>query len=225
MNPARVVKDKLYEQFASFAQSLCSSKRLELLDLLCQCEKTVEALAEQASMTVANTSRHLQVLRNKGLVESRRERSHAVYRLADDQVCRFVRSLRFLAQTRLAEIDRIIGDYFGAPETLQPIDRQRLLDQAAAGEVIVLDVRPKDEYAAAHLPYARSVPLTELEDCLAEFPQDTEIVAYCRGSFCVLAQEAVKRLRRAGFKVQRLEDGVAEWSEAGLPIVKQKPDG
>ncbi len=220
MTSGRETKDRLYEQFAMFAQGICSSKRLELLDLLCQCEKSVDTLAAQASLSLANTSRHLQMLKVRRLVESRRAGSFVFYRLADERVCQFVRGLRHLAQARMAEIDRIISDYFGAPETLQPIDRIRLLERAEAGEIIVLDVRPKDEYAAAHLPFAKSIPLPELESRLAGFPPDAEIVAYCRGPYCVLAQEAVQRLLKEGFRAIRLEDGVVEWTEAGLPVIR-----
>ena len=159
------------------------------------------------------------ILRRTQLAEARREGSHVFYRLADDEVCEFFRSFRQLAKSRLAEIDRIIADFFDAPGTLQPIERGKLFQRAKAGEVVVLDVRPKDEYLATHLPYARSVPLPELEDHLDEFSPDQDIVAYCRGPYCVLAQQAVKVLRNKGFKAVRLQDGVAEWREAGLPIV------
>ena len=219
MMTARETKDKLYDQFAHLAKALASSKRLELLDLLCQCEKTVEVLAKQSSLSVANTSRHLQVLRGARLVDTRKEGLHVFYRLADEEVCEFFRSLRQLAESRLAEINRIIADFFEASGDLQPIDRKNLIRRAKSGEVIVLDVRPEDEYHAAHLPYARSIPLHKLQEHIKDFSPYQEIIAYCRGPYCVLAQEAIKILRSKGFHAVRLEDGVAEWQEAGLQVI------
>ena len=216
---ARETKDKLYTQFARLGHALSSPKRLELLDLLCQSEKTVEMLAEQALMSVANTSRHLQVLRTARLVDGRKDGVFVYYSLADGEVCDFFRSLRRLAENRIAEIDRIIADYFDASPHLQPIDRKNLLKRAKAGEVLILDVRPEDEYAAGHLPYAKSVPLSRLKERLKELSPKAEIVAYCRGPYCVLAQEAVSFLRSKGLKAIRLEDGVIEWREAGFPVV------
>jgi rhodanese-related sulfurtransferase len=218
LGEARDTKDKLYAQFARLGHALSSPKRLELLDLLCQCEKTVETLAEQAVMSVANTSQHLQVLRTARLVDGRKDGVFVHYRLADNEVCNFFRSLRRLADNRIAEIDRIIADYFGALPHLQPIDRKILLKRAKAGEVVILDVRPEDEFAAGHLPFAKSVPLSELKRKLKELSPKIEIVAYCRGPYCVLAQEAVTFLRSRGLRASRLEDGVIEWKEAGLPV-------
>lgn len=220
MPTGRETKDRLYEQFARIGHAVASPKRLELLDLLCQCEKTVETLANEASLSVANTSRHLQVLRGARLVNARKDGLHVYYSLADKNVREFFHSLRHLAESRLAEIDRIIADYFGNYRELSPIDRRRLLKRAKAGEVVVLDVRPQDEYLAGHLPHARSVPLNELRKHLREFSPGQEIVAYCRGPYCVLAQEAVKILRVKGFKVSRFEDGVTEWQLAGMPVEK-----
>lgn len=216
---ARKTKDKLYAQFARLGHALSSPKRLELLDLLCQSEKTVEMLAEQASMSVANTSRHLQVLRMARLVEGRKDGVYVYYSLADSEVCDFFRSLRKIAENRIAEIDRIIVDYFDASLHFQPIDRKNLLKRAKTGEVVILDVRPGDEYAAGHLPYAKSVPLSKLKERLKELSPKSEIVAYCRGPYCVLAQEAVKVLNANGFRATRIEEGVSEWRDAGLPIV------
>ncbi len=218
MSEARDTKDKLYAQFARFGHALSSPKRLELLDLLCQSEKSVEMLAEQSVMSIANTSRHLQVLRMARLVDSRRHGVYVFYRLADSGVCDFFRGLRRLAENRVAEIDRIISDYFGASVPLQPIDRRNLLRRARAGEVVILDVRPEDEYAACRLPYSKSVPLSKLKERLKDLSPKTEIVAYCRGPYCVLAQEAVSFLRSKGLRASRLEDGVIEWKEAGLPV-------
>lgn len=215
---ARETKDKLYAQFARLGHALSSPKRLELLDLLCQSEKSVEMLAEQASMSVANTSRHLQVLRTARLVDGRKDGVFVYYRLADSEVCDFFRSLRRLAENRIAEIDRIIADYFDASSHLQPIDRKNLLKRAKAGEVVILDVRPEDEYAAGHLPFAKSVPLSRLKERLKELSPKAEIIAYCRGPYCVLAQEAVKVLKANGFRAKRMEEGVSEWRDAGFPV-------
>jgi len=218
MPAARETKDKLYAQFARLGRALSSPKRLELLDLLCQNEKTVETLADQAGLSIANTSRHLQVLREARVVEARKSGVHAFYRLADDDVCDFFRSLRRLAEKRIAEIDRIIADYFDPSGQLQPVNRRELLKMARKGEVVILDVRPRDEYEAGHLPFAISVPLEELKKRLNEFSPAVEVVAYCRGPYCVLAQEAVRFLKSRGFKATRLSDGTAEWKEAGLDV-------
>ncbi len=218
MPAGRETKDKLYSQFARLGHALSSSKRLELLDLLCQSEKTVEMLAKQSSMSVANTSRHLQVLRTARLVDGRKDGVFVHYSLANSEVCDFFRSLRRLAENRIAEIDRIITDYFDASSHLQPIDIKNLLRRAKAGEVVILDVRPEDEYAASHLPHAKSVPLSRLKERLKELSPKAEIVAYCRGPYCVLAQEAVRILKANGFRAKRLEEGVSEWRDAGFPV-------
>ncbi|MEW6051787.1 MAG: metalloregulator ArsR/SmtB family transcription factor [Candidatus Zixiibacteriota bacterium] len=218
MSRARETKDKLYAQFARLGHALSSPKRLELLDLLCQSEKTVETLAEQSSMSVANTSRHLQVLRAARLVEGRKDGVFVHYHLTDTDVCKVFVSLRNLADNHMAEIDRIVADFFDTPARLQPIDRRRLLQRARAGEVVILDVRPEDEYNAAHLPYAVSMPLAQLRKRLKEFSPGKEIVAYCRGPYCVLAQEAISLLRSKGLTAKRLEDGVTEWRQAGMPV-------
>ena len=218
MPTGKETKTGLYEQFARIGHAVASPKRLELLDLLCQSEKSVETLAQNASLTVANTSRHLQILRAAHLIEARKEGLHVYYRLMDIHVCEFFQSLRRLAESRLAEIDRLVADYFGNRTNLKPIDRKKLLQRAKRGDVVVLDVRPKDEYLAAHLPHARSIPLQELREHLDEFSHDREIVAYCRGPYCVLAVEAVKLLRAKGFNAVRLEDSVLDWKKAGLPI-------
>ncbi len=218
MSTAREVKDRLYSQFAQLGHALASPKRLELLDLLCQSEKTVETLAGHSSMSVANTSRHLGVLRGARLVDRRQEGVFVYYRLAGSEVCDFFRGLRRLAESRMAEVDRIISDYFEPSTRLQPIDRKTLLKRARVGEVVILDVRPEDEFSAGHLPLAVSVPLSQLLKRLREFSPDKEIVAYCRGPYCVLAQEAVSLLRSKGFKAYSLSDGIAEWKDAGLPV-------
>jgi rhodanese-related sulfurtransferase/DNA-binding transcriptional ArsR family regulator len=218
MPAARDTKDKLYAQFAHLGHALASPKRLELLDLLCQSEKTVETLAEHSNMSVANTSRHLQILRAARLVDRRPDGVFVYYRLGGNDVCDFFRNFRRLADRRIAEIDRIVAEYFDPSTQLQPVNRKTLLKQIRAGEVVILDVRPSDEYNAGHLPLAVSIPLAQLRRRLKELPPDGEIVAYCRGPYCVLAQEAVTMLRLKGFKAYRLEDGIAEWRDSGMPV-------
>lgn len=214
----REVKEALYEQFARLGKALASPRRIELLDLLCQGERTVEALAEAARMGVTNTSAHLQVLRGARLVETRREGVKVYYRLADEEVCRFFFALRDLARARLAEVEQVVRDYLEARDELEPVSREALLERLGRGDVTVLDVRPPEEFAAGHIPGARSLPLPELERRLGELPRDVEIVAYCRGPYCVLAPEALAILRAAGFRARRLEDGFPEWRLAGLPV-------
>ena len=214
----REVKEALYERFALLGRALASPRRIELLDLLCQGERTVEALAEAARMGVTNTSAHLQVLRRARLVETRREGVRVYYRIADEEVCRFFFALRDLARARLAEVEQVVRDYLEARDELEPVSRQALLERLGRGDVTVLDVRPPEEFAAGHIPGARSVPLPELERRLDELPRDVEVVAYCRGPYCVLAPEALGILRAAGFRARRLEDGFPEWRLAGLPV-------
>jgi rhodanese-related sulfurtransferase len=215
---SRVLKDMLYEQFARIGKGVSSPQRLELLDLLCQEEKSVETLAAQSGLTVKNASAHLRVLRTARLVETRKEAQYVFYRLADESVCAFFLALRSLAENRLAEVREVAREYFGAPDRMTPVNRQRLLDRVQTGEVTVLDVRPASEFRAGHIPGARSVPLGELRETLGSIPRGQEIVAYCRGPYCVLALEAVELLRSEGYRAVRLEDGVGEWKAAGLPI-------
>jgi rhodanese-related sulfurtransferase len=215
---ARAVKDTLYEQFARIGKAVASPKRIELLDLLCQGERSVEALAGAADMTVKNTSAQLKELRVARLVETRKKGTRVYYRLADEAVCGLFFTLRDLARARLTEIEQIVRDYFEARDDLEPIRRDDLLRRARSGDVVVLDVRPAEEYEAGHIPGAISVPLSELESCLAELSEGAEVVAYCRGPYCVLAPEAIVRLRAKGFAARRLEDGFPEWRQAGLPV-------
>jgi rhodanese-related sulfurtransferase len=214
----RIVKDGLYGQFARIGKAVAHPKRIELLDLLCQGERSVEVLADAAAMTVANTSAHLRVLRESRMVATRREGTRVVYRLADDTVCGFFLSLRDLAADRYAEVDRTVADYFGARDHLDPITGEELLRRAAEGEVIILDVRPTEEFEAGHIRGAVSVPLGELEERMAGLPRGTEIVAYCRGPYCVLAPQALEMLRRRGFRARRFAAGFPEWRRAGLPV-------
>ncbi len=214
----REAKDRLYEQFARAAKATASPKRIELLELLAQGEHTVDALAQGTGMGVTNTSSHLQVLRGARLVETRKDGTKVFYRLAGDEVAAFIVALRNLARSRLTEVDSIVRDYFDARDAFEPVDRAELVERANRGEVVVIDVRPRDEFAAGHIPGALSVPLDELDVALARLPKRAEIVAYCRGPYCVLAPQVVERLRAKGYKARRLADGMPEWRLAGLPV-------
>ena len=218
MTAVQEIKDKLNEQFARIGHALSSPKRLELLELLHQCEKSVETLVANSGMSVANTSRHLQVLRGAGLVETRREGIYIYYRLADDQVYNLVSNMKRVAESRLAEVERVLANLADDSDEVEVMDRNKLMKLAKAGKIIVLDVRPEDEFRAGHLPHALSIPLDKLKSRLNELPSDQNIVAYCRGPYCVLSGEAVRVLRSKGFEARRLGDGVAEWKAAGMPV-------
>jgi rhodanese-related sulfurtransferase len=215
MNAQRRYKDAIYEELARIGKAVSSPKRLELLDLLCQAPRTVESLAREAHQSVANASQHLQVLRAARLVEAEKNGLFVTYRLADLDVCGFYRILRLLGESRLVEIERITRDYLKGREGMAPVDREALLGRVERGEVVVLDVRPRLEYLAGHIPGAWSVPLSELEARLQELPREQEIVAYCRGPYCMLAVEAVERLRSHGLKATRLEQSVSDWRARG----------
>ena len=215
---SRHFRDAVYDQFARIAKSLASPRRLELLDLLCQGPRTVEQLAKQSSISVANTSQHLQVLRAARLVEAEKDRQYVTYRLADEEVCRLFLSLRRVAESRLAEIECVTRDYLEQRGQLEAVDRSVLIERVRSGEVTVLDVRPREEYLAAHIPGAVSVPLADLLDCLRDLPEDRDIIAYCRGPYCVMAVEAVETLRAHGFIATRLDEGVPEWRARGLAV-------
>lgn len=217
-NPNRVFKDQVYEQLSRIGKAVASPQRLELLDLLSQGPRTVENLAQESHLTIANTSRHLQVLRAARLIDAEKEGVFVRYRVADEAVADFFRSLRVLAASRLAELDQIARHFFKNRDTLEPVDRKALLARARKGLVTVLDVRPTEEYRSGHIAGAVSLPLHELQERLAELPRDQDIVAYCRGPYCVLAAQAVELLREHGFRVTRLEDGVADWRAHGLPV-------
>lgn len=210
---------QLYEQLARLGKAVASPARLELLDLLCQGPRSVEILAKEAGLSIANTSQHLRVLHGARLVESEKAGLFVTYRLADPTVCDFFQSLRALGEKRLAEVDAILRRFREAPETLEPVERDTLLNRIRNGEVILLDVRPEEEYRAAHLPFAISAPLSDLDSVMGKLRRRKPIVAYCRGPYCVLAKEAVKILRAKGFRAVRLEDGVPEWRAQGLPVV------
>jgi len=217
-NPNRQFKDAIYEQFSRIGKAVSSPKRLELLDLLCQGEKTVETLSLETGLTVANTSQHLQTLRATRLVEAEKEGLYVKYRLADQMVCEFFRSMRVLAEHRLAEVEMINRRFLEGKVGMEPIDKNDLLKRVKDGAVTVLDVRPVEEYRAGHIPGALSVPLQELEFMLAKLPKDQEIVAYCRGPYCVLSVQAVEMLNEKGFHAVRLEEGVQDWRAMGLPV-------
>jgi rhodanese-related sulfurtransferase len=213
-----VFKDAIYEQIARIGKSLGSGPRLEILDLLCQGPRTVEVLAGQIGQSVANTSRHLQVLRRARLVEAEREGVYIRYRLADSEVCAFFLTLRKLAESRLLKVDEITREFLEARNTMEPVDRDLLVERVRSGEVTVLDVRPAEEYLAGHIPGAVSIPLDQLEERLAELPGDSEIVAYCRGPYCVMALDATDTLRSNGFEATRFEEGIADWRARGLHV-------
>jgi rhodanese-related sulfurtransferase len=215
----RAAKTALFDEFARVARALASGRRIELVDVLANGERTVEVLAGEVGLSAANTSQHLQVLRQAGVVSSRREGTSVHYRLAGPEVLELWRALRTLAAGRLAEVERLAAAYLGGRDELEPVTRQELTRRLQDDDdLVVLDVRPAAEYAAGHLPGAVSVPVGELRRRLAELPADREIVAYCRGPYCAFAHEAVEVLREAGFAARRLEDGLPEWRAAGLAV-------
>ncbi len=214
----REFKDRLYQELGRIAKAIDSPRRLELIDLLAQGERSVEELAAEAALSVANASRHLQILRASRLVEARRQGLRVYYRLADSEVHDVARAVRRLAEGRLAEVDQLVGSYLGARDELEPVRREELLRRLRQGGVVVIDVRPAQEYRAGHIAGALSLPVEQLDARLAELPARKEIVAYCRGPYCVMAYEAVTRLRARGRPARRLVDGLPEWRAAGLPV-------
>jgi len=208
----------LYEQLARIGKVVVHPKRIELLDLLCQAERSVEALAAATELKLTTASAHLQVMRQARLVETRRDGTRVFYRVAGEEVCRFVGGLNDLARARLAEVDQILRSLGADAAGTQRVSRDELLERARAGEVVVLDVRPAEEYLAGHIPGARSLPLEHLEARLDELDPDLEVIAYCRGPLCLLAPEAVTLLRERGRRARCLEDGLPEWRQAGLPV-------
>lgn len=212
-------KQTIYESLAEVAQALGHAHRLELLEHLAQGERSVEQLSLRASLTFANTSRHLQILRRARLVDTERRGKHVLYRLAGDaEVVALTQALGRLGERNVAEVGRVMADYFHARDALEPVSREDLVSRLRDGLVTVLDVRPGDEFAAGHLPGALNIQLAELEQRLGELPADREIIAYCRGPYCVLSFEAAALLRERGYCVRRLEDGYPEWKAAGLPV-------
>ena len=217
-NPNRAFKDAIYEQFARIGKAVSSPKRLELLDLLCQGPRTVEVLAKESGLTVANASQHLQVLRSARLAETEKEGLFVTYRLADPAVCEFFRAMRLLAEGRLAEVEQIKRQFLEGREGMEPMDREELLALVRQGAVTVLDVRPVEEFKAGHVAGALSIPLQELKLRLSDLPRDRKIVAYCRGPYCVLSVEAVEMLRAEGFQAIRIEEGIQDFRVMGFPI-------
>jgi rhodanese-related sulfurtransferase len=211
----RRFKDAIYEQFSRVGKAVSAPKRLELLDLLCQGPRTVEVLADQVAISVANASQHLQVLRVARLVETEKKGLYVEYRLADDRVCRFLGALRELAESRLAEVEQVTRQYLEERGAMEGVNGDELLRRVRNGEVTILDVRPPEEFRAGHIPGALSVPLPELKKRLAELRKDRDVVAYCRGPYCVMAIEAVALLRKKGFRAYRMEQGVVEWRARG----------
>ncbi len=214
----RSFKHDLFSQFARVGKALGHANRLELLEFLAQGERSVDQLARVSGLSVANTSQHLQQLRQAGLLTARKSGQHVYYSLAGDDVVRLLDLLREVAGRHLAEVERLVASYLTVRDDLEPVPAGELLERARQGLVTVLDVRPEEEYAAGHLPGAVNIPLTELESRLAELDPDREVVAYCRGPHCVLAFDAVARLRRQGLRARRLQNGYPEWRLEGLPV-------
>lgn len=214
MKDARKIKDLLYEQVSRIGKVFSSSKRLELIELLCQGEKTVETLANEASISVKLTSSHLRELRMAHLVETERRGKNIFYRLADKSVADLWVQIHTLAENRLIELQLALQKIAMQPDDLVPSDRDSLMKAARKGEVVVLDVRPSEEYLNAHLPFARSIPLEELRQRLSELPKDRSIVAYCRGPYCLMAADAVELLKQEGYSAVHLREGVAEWASS-----------
>jgi rhodanese-related sulfurtransferase len=223
--PDRAVKIELFDQFARVAQAMASGRRVEIVDVLANGDRTVEELANQVAMSVANTSRHLQILKEAGLVAATREGTRVRYRLASPIVFEFWVTLRSVAAERLPGVEGLVKAYLGAREGLEPISGEELLARLKGGEpLVVVDVRPAEEYAAAHISGAVSIPLPELERRLRELPRDLEIVAYCRGPYCAFAPEAVRMLREHGYAARHLREGLPEWAAAGNRIASASAD-
>ena len=212
------VKHDLFAQFARIGKALSNANRLEIIEYLAQGERSVDALAQVAGLSVANTSQHLQQLRQAGLVTLRKEGQRVYYRLSGEDVVVLLNGLRAVADRHLAEVTHLVTSYLDTKDKLEPVLAEELLARARAGEVTVLDVRPPEEFAAGHLSGAINIPLSELEARLGELRPDQEIVAYCRGPYCVLSYDAVARLREHGLQARRLKDGYPEWKIAGLPV-------
>jgi rhodanese-related sulfurtransferase/predicted transcriptional regulator len=218
MNNHREFKNLLYDQFARVGKAIANPHRLELLDLLAQSERTVEELAREAGLSFANASQHLQALRRAQLVDVRREGPYAHYRLADERVFRLWQAIRDLGEERLAEIDRLVESFLGDRQSMEAIDSATLQKLLRDDEVVVLDVRPVEEFRAGHIPGARSIPIAELGRRIEELTAGRKVVAYCRGPYCVFSDEAVMLLRDRGFQATRLRDGLPDWRSAGFPV-------
>ncbi|MGE0633956.1 MAG: ArsR/SmtB family transcription factor [Pseudobdellovibrionaceae bacterium] len=214
----RQIKDAIYGHLATLTKALSSPKRIEIIDLLCQGEKTVESISEQAVLGLKNASAQLKELKAARLVESRKDGKYVYYRIADPSVARFWIKLRTFGNDRITEIQNITQEALSGPEALEQMNRKTLLTKAKRGDVVLIDVRPSDEYEAGHLPFAISVPVSEISKHLKAFSKKKEIVAYCRGPYCFFAKDAVDTLRKHGYKAYNLKDSVHDWSEHGLPI-------
>jgi rhodanese-related sulfurtransferase/DNA-binding transcriptional ArsR family regulator len=214
----REFKDRLYAQFARIGKTLSSPRRLEMLELLAQGERTVESLATELGLSLANTSQHLQALRQGVLVDSRKDGLFVFYRLSDPAVFELCRAIRTVAERQLADLPRLVREHFGDREPAEPVAMRELMRRVRSRQVVVLDTRPANEYAAGHIAGALSVPVDDLPRRLRQFPKDKEYVAYCRGPYCVYADRAVEILRARGRRARRLAEGFPEWRAAGLPI-------
>ncbi|MBF0292427.1 MAG: metalloregulator ArsR/SmtB family transcription factor [Nitrospinae bacterium] len=213
-------KQRLLEQFAKVGKALSSPSRLEILEFLAQSEKSVENLTALTGLSFANTSQHLQQLRHAGMVVARKDGQRVFYSLADESAIDLLNKLRDIAEKNLAEVDQLINSYLKVKDSLEPVEADDLLQRIKDGLVIVLDVRPPDEFAAGHVPGSINVPVKELEKQIKKLDHKKEIVAYCRGPYCVLSYDTVAILRNKGFKARRLKDGMPEWKRAGLPVEK-----
>lgn len=214
----RAFKNRLYDQFARIGKALSNPHRLELLDLLAQSERTVDSLASEVGLSLANASQHLQALRQASLVESRKQGLYVYYRLADPAVCDLCKVIRTVAEHRLADLDRLVREHFRNRASAEAIGMEELLKRARSRDVVVLDTRPLTEYAAGHIAGAISVPVDELQRRLRQLPKNKEYVAYCRGPYCIYADEAVEILRSKGRRARRLLEGLPEWRAAGFPV-------
>ena len=213
-------KKKLFENFARVAKALASANRLELLEALAQGERSVDGLAQASGMSVANTSNHLRIMREGGLVQSRKEGTQVIYSLTDEKVPLLLAGIRYVAERHLAEVERIVRENFNSRDNLTPVRRDELLGLVKSGEAMVIDVRPPAEYNAGHIEGAVNIPLESLTQRLSKLPKDQEIVAYCRGPYCMMSFDAVDQLRQHGYRARRLEDGFPEWKTDQLPVNK-----
>jgi rhodanese-related sulfurtransferase/biotin operon repressor len=215
------MKTQVYQQIARVAQALASDARLQILEFVAQGERSVERLASMTGLSMANCSKHLQALRQAGLVVARKDGLRVFYALAGDDVSLLVYSLRQVAEHRVAEVERLLRTWLAHRDEMEPVPAAELLERAKKGLVTVLDVRPPEEYAAGHLPGAINVPVDRLEGYLSKLPKRKEVVAYCRGPYCLMSFDAVEKLRKRGWKARRLQDGFPEWRAAGLPVVQE----
>jgi rhodanese-related sulfurtransferase/DNA-binding transcriptional ArsR family regulator len=220
MTETATPKQQLFGHLALIARALGHAARLELLDYLAQGERSVEELVRLSGLSLANTSKHLQLLKAAGLVDARRDGKYIRYSLGDERLLDAVAALRDIAQARLGEVDALVASYLQRRDALEPVPAEELLERARQGLVTVLDVRPSEEYVQGHVPGALNIPLERLQERLAELPADRQVVAYCRGPWCVLSFDAVAKLREAGFDARRLADGLPEWRHAGLPVAR-----